>query len=103
MKSHVSFLSLAFLATALVAAAQTAGSGSSGTYDRSTTATNAAKPSATTDAGKLNWSDRHFVTKAADGGQTEVQLGQLGVERASNPDVRAFAQKLITDHTTANA
>jgi putative membrane protein len=43
------------------------------------------------------------VTKAAEGGQAEVQVAQLATERATNPDVKQFAEKLVTDHTKANA
>lgn len=49
---------------------------------------------------KLSWSDRRFVNKTAEGNQDEVQLAQLALQRASNPDVRQFAQKLLSDHTS---
>ena len=32
----------------------------------------------------------------------EVKVAQLAVERATNPDVKRFAQKLAEDHTAAN-
>lgn len=47
---------------------------------------------------KLSWGDRRFVTKAADGGHDEISLAQLAAQRASNPEVRTFAQKLVNDH-----
>jgi putative membrane protein len=59
--------------------------------------------STTMSSNKLGWGDRRFVTKAADGGQSEVDLAQLAAERASNPDVRAFAQKLVSDHSKVNS
>lgn len=52
---------------------------------------------------KLDWRDRHFVEKAAKGGQSEVALGQLAQDKASNPDVKAFAQSLVQDHSNANS
>lgn len=52
---------------------------------------------------KLSWSDKRFVTKAADDGQDEVAIAQLAAEKASNPDVRDFAQKLVQDHTQVNS
>ena len=52
---------------------------------------------------KLSWGDRRFVTKAADGGQAEVQLAELAAQRATNPEVKSFAQKLVTAHSKVNA
>ena len=34
-------------------------------------------------------------------GLAEVQLGKLAAERASNPDVKAFGQMMVKDHTQA--
>ena len=48
---------------------------------------------------KLSWMDRRFVTKTADGNNDEVALAKLAAEKATNPDVRNFAQKLVDDHT----
>ncbi|CAJ0865935.1 hypothetical protein R20233_01275 [Ralstonia sp. LMG 32965] len=45
-------------------------------------------------------SDTTFVTKAAAAGMLEVQASQVAITRASNPDVRAFAQRMVKDHTT---
>jgi len=44
-----------------------------------------------------------FVTKATLDGLTEVELGKLAQSRSSNADVKAFAAKMVTDHTKANA
>ena len=46
--------------------------------------------------------DKMFLRKAAAGGLAEVQLGQLAAEKASSPDVKAFGQKMVTDHTALN-
>jgi len=43
--------------------------------------------------------DRRFVTKAADDGNDEIALAKLAAERATNPEVKSFAQKLVDDHT----
>ena len=47
--------------------------------------------------------DKEFVSKAGMGGLAEVLLGGLALRNASNADVKAFAQRMVTDHTTANA
>lgn len=44
-------------------------------------------------------SDTTYVTKAAAAGMMEVQASQTAITRASNPDVRAFAQRMVKDHT----
>jgi putative membrane protein len=47
-------------------------------------------------------SDQDFFTKASSDGATEVQLGQLAIQKASSPRTRTFAQHLVKDHTAAN-
>jgi putative membrane protein len=46
--------------------------------------------------------DRDFVDNAAHGGLAEVELSRLA-QKSANPDVRNFADRMITDHTKANA
>lgn len=52
--------------------------------------------------GKLGWMERRWVNKVADAGTTEVSLAKLAAEKASNPEVKSFAQKLVDDHTKVN-
>jgi len=47
-------------------------------------------------------SDAAFVKEAAIGGMSEVELGQLAVQKASDPRVKQFGQRMIDDHTKAN-
>lgn len=46
--------------------------------------------------------DKMFLRKAAQGGMAEVQLGQLAAQKASSDDVKAFGQKMVTDHAALN-
>jgi len=46
--------------------------------------------------------DEHFVHEAAAGGMLEVELGRLAAERASSAEVKAFGQRMVTDHGKAN-
>ncbi|MGA7614081.1 MAG: DUF4142 domain-containing protein [Thermoanaerobaculia bacterium] len=47
--------------------------------------------------------DRDFMMKAGEAGKAEVILSNLAIERASNPDVKDFARRMIDDHTRNNA
>jgi putative membrane protein len=46
--------------------------------------------------------DSEFMTKAASGGMLEVKLGQEVLKRATTPEVKQFAQQMVTDHTKGN-
>ena len=48
------------------------------------------------------FSDKHFLVKAAEGGMTEVELGQIAQQKASSPDVKQFGQHMVADHSKAN-
>jgi len=44
--------------------------------------------------GQFSKADSDFVKKAARGGQMEVDLAQQALTKATNPDVKSFAQRL---------
>jgi putative membrane protein len=46
--------------------------------------------------------DHTFAVTAAQGGMAEVQAAHLALQKTHDPDVRAFAQRMLTDHTKAN-
>jgi putative membrane protein len=46
--------------------------------------------------------DQPFAQEAAMGGMAEVELGTLAKEKASNADVKQFADRMVTDHGKAN-
>ena len=47
-------------------------------------------------------SDRDFASKAAQGGMSEVELGNLAQQRGSNAYIKEFGRKLVEDHTKLN-
>jgi putative membrane protein len=53
-------------------------------------------------AQNLSRQDQEFVNKVAKGGMTEVHMGRLGLERGSSAATKAFAQRIVDDHTKAN-
>jgi putative membrane protein len=46
--------------------------------------------------------DASFLKSAAEGGISEVELGQLAQQKASNPAVKNFGAMMVKDHTAAN-
>jgi putative membrane protein len=50
----------------------------------------------------LSSADREFAMKAASGGMAEVQAAQLAEQRATSPQIKQFAQRMITGHSAAN-
>ncbi len=51
---------------------------------------------------KIDQASANFLTETAQDGRAEVQMSQLAMQRASNPDVKAFAQRMISDHSKMN-
>lgn len=43
-----------------------------------------------------------FAKKAGESGAAEVEMGKLGAQKATDAEVKAFAQKMVADHTKAN-
>lgn len=103
MKQRWLILFAAFLVTAALgckknetyktetATTNTTVSDTSGTTSTSSTAVTGMDPK-----------DSDFVTKAAQGGMTEVQVSQAAQSRSTNSDVKAFADRMVNDHSKAN-
>jgi putative membrane protein len=51
---------------------------------------------------KVGDMEQKFLQQAASDGIAEVQLGNLAVGRAANPEVQRFGQRMVSDHTKAN-
>jgi putative membrane protein len=46
--------------------------------------------------------DSSFYKNAAEGGMSEVELGQLAQQKAANPSVKDFGGMMVKDHSAAN-
>ena len=53
-------------------------------------------------AGKAAVNDTLFATAAALGGLAEVSLSELGVQKATDPELKRFSQQMIDEHTRMN-
>jgi putative membrane protein len=47
--------------------------------------------------------DKKFIMMAAQSDQNEIALSKLASEKATNPDVKMFAEKMVTEHTEMSA
>jgi putative membrane protein len=54
-------------------------------------------------SGAVKVADRNFLTHAAQDGEAEVELAQLAQKKAADPQVKAFAQRMETDHSKAGS
>lgn len=74
----------------------TAQSPSTATTD--TTATGATGGTTST----VSPADKEWVSNAGMAGLAEVQMGNLALQNAQSADVKAFAQRMVTDHSKSN-
>jgi putative membrane protein len=47
--------------------------------------------------------DKKFLAMAAQSDQNEIALSKVAEEKTTNPDVKAFAEKMISEHTQMTA
>ncbi|MBK1612068.1 hypothetical protein CKO44_01100 [Rubrivivax gelatinosus] len=90
----------AALAAVLISFAAAAGAQSTAQQPAAGASAGAAKATAT--GRDVARGDRQFLEHAAAGGMAEVALGNMAKERASNPQVRQFGERMVQDHTGAN-
>jgi len=50
----------------------------------------------------LSASDKKFMHNAAQGGMAEVRMSELAAQKASDAQVKQFAEKMVADHSKAN-
>jgi putative membrane protein len=117
MKSHRNFVAMAAafgllaVGSALAQTGETGQTGQAGQSGQSTresktghdqTMSDRDRASQTGSANRMNTAASSFVTKAAEGGMAEVELGRLASQRASDESVKQFGQRMVTDHGKAN-
>ncbi len=74
------------------------------TYATSTTSTamTASTSTMATPSIAVAPADQDFIAAAAKGGMAEVAMGEMGVQRSANAEVKAFSERIVKDHTNAN-
>jgi len=82
--------------------AETETTGTAQAASETTTATATTTGSMGGTATNMPTEDKEFVSKAGMGGLAEVQMGNLATQKASSADVKAFGQRMVTDHSKAN-
>src|SRR5580765_1824232 len=55
-----------------------------------------------TKAATISTADNDFILAAAQGGMTEVKLGELAAQQGTRDDVKAFGKTMVKDHTAIN-
>ncbi|MGE0310053.1 MAG: DUF4142 domain-containing protein [Lautropia sp.] len=78
------------------------GGAASSQSSQSSQATAPARGSGGREAAELSAADRAFMTKAAQGGAAEVEMGKLAQRNAERDDVRRFGERMVEDHGKAN-
>jgi putative membrane protein len=53
-------------------------------------------------AGKAAVNDSLFAVVAGESGQAEVQLSELGLQKATDSELKKFSQRMIDEHTRMN-
>jgi len=53
-------------------------------------------------ADDISREDKEFLKNAGELGMTEVQLGQLAVAKATDPELKALGARLVADHSASN-
>lgn len=71
-------------------------SGATGNVTTDNAGSTASGPSA--GKSRLAHADSKFIEDAAQGGHAEIEASKLAQQKSQNPDVKAFADKMIDDH-----
>jgi putative membrane protein len=103
MKKIMSIVASAALVLTLACSKQRAENKEQGQQPSSSPAATDQQVTTNQQSAALNPDDRSFLEKAAVGGKSEVELGQLALEKAQSEDVKQFGQRMVTDHSQANS
>jgi putative membrane protein len=89
-------------AVLLGAAATGIGAQSGNTQSGTNTQSTGTQRTTTQRSSTASSNEREFVQTMLMANMAEIQLGQLATSKAANPEVKAFGQMMVDDHTKAN-
>lgn len=89
------------LALSIAGALFAAGAAQAQTASQATAPAAAAAPAST--ASKLDRSDRKVLEMMAESNIAEINAGKLALTKASNPEVKAYAQRMVDEHSKSLA
>ena len=102
-KQRTHFIMAASLAAAVFGVMPAQAQTGQGTSAAATPAAAPATATAPATAAKLSRADRNAVTDLAMANMAEIATAKIALARSQNVDVKAFAQRMIDDHTKAQA
>lgn len=97
----VALLSIGFAGAASAQAASQAGSDASQPSQETAASSSHASKSAPVARSKISHRDRRFVENAVRSNMAEYELGKLAEQHASSPEVKQFAERMVSDHGKA--
>lgn len=66
------------------------------------TATSSSTPTMNSSGSALKRADQNFLEKASMTGMKEVAVSRAALPNLKNPEIRAFAERMVSDHTHGN-
>jgi len=101
--SHFWALACALLVTLVASAQQVNFAQTAQTTNSKSTSAGVTSTAQTGRSATVSTKDKNFIMEAAVGGMEEVELGRLATQKGSSDAVKQFGQKMVDDHSAANA
>jgi len=101
--SHFWALACALLVTLVASAQQANFAQTAQTTNSKSTSAGVTTTAQTGRSATVSTKDKNFIMEAAVGGMEEVELGRLATQKGSSDAVKQFGQKMVDDHSAANA
>jgi len=101
--SHFWALACALLVTLVASAQQVNFAQTAQTTNSKSTSAGVTSTAQTGRSATVSTKDKNFIMEAGIGGMEEVELGRLATQKGSSDAGKQFGQKMVDDHSAANA